>query len=113
MNSSFQSPVIGPGGATLGEDLFHVDGTEALTRLAIAAERGIKFFDTADIYQVRVSERLIGRAFREKRDKAFIATKGGARFTPLGKAGLRLRPFLRPAASLLKPFKRRLLRAKN
>ena len=112
-NSAFQTSVLGLGGAALGGDLFHVDEKEALRTLAIAMERGINFFDTADIYQMGVSERLIGRAFRHQRQKVFIATKGGARFTPLGTAALRLRPWLRPAATLLKPFKQRLLRAKN
>jgi aryl-alcohol dehydrogenase-like predicted oxidoreductase len=112
-NSVFQTSVLGLGGAALGGDLFHVDEKEALRTLAIAMERGINFFDTADIYQMGVSERLIGRAFRHQRQEVFIATKGGARFTPLGTAALRLRPWLRPAATLLKPFKKRLLRAKN
>ncbi len=112
-NSSFQTSVLGLGGAALGGDLFHVDEKEALRTLAIALERGINFFDTADIYQMGVSERLIGRAFGHQRQKVFIATKGGARFTPLGTAALRLRPWLRPAATLLKPLKKRLLRAKN
>lgn len=112
-DSAFQASVLGLGGASLGGDLYHTDEKEALRTLEIAAERGINFFDTADIYQMGVSERLIGRAFRGARDKVFIATKGGARFTPLGTLGLQLRPLLRPAASLLKPFKQRLLRAKN
>jgi aryl-alcohol dehydrogenase-like predicted oxidoreductase len=113
LDSNFQTSVIGLGGAALGGDLFHVDEKEALRTLAMAAERGVNFFDTADIYQMGVSERLIGRAFKHQRQKVFIATKGGARFTPLGAASLRLRPLLRPAATLLKPYKRRLLRAKN
>jgi aryl-alcohol dehydrogenase-like predicted oxidoreductase len=112
-NSAFQTSVLGLGGAALGGDLFYVDEKEALRTLAIAMERGINFFDTADIYQMGVSERLIGRAFKHQRQKVFIATKGGARFTPLGTAALRLRPLLRPVAPLLKPFKKRLLRAKN
>jgi aryl-alcohol dehydrogenase-like predicted oxidoreductase len=112
-NSAFQTSVLGLGGAALGGDLFFVDEKEALGTLAIAMERGINFFDTADIYQMGVSERLIGRSFRHQRQRVFIATKGGARFTPLGTAALRLRPLLRPAASLLKPFKKKLLRAKN
>jgi aryl-alcohol dehydrogenase-like predicted oxidoreductase len=112
-NSPLQASVLGLGAAALGGDLFHVDEKEALRTLAIGVERGINFFDTADIYQMGVSERLIGRAFKRHRQSLFIATKGGARFTPLGNAALRLRPSLRPAASLLKPIKRRLLRAKN
>lgn len=113
LDSSFQASVIGLGGAALGGDLFHVDEKEALRTLAIAAERGINFFDTSDIYQMGVSEKLIGRAFKHQRQKVFIASKGGARFTALGALALRLRPFLRPAATLLKPHKRNLMRAKN
>ena len=111
--SNFHTSIMGLGGASLGGDLFHVDVEDALRTLAMAAEYGINFFDTSDIYQMGVSERLIGRAFKCQRQKLFIATKGGARFTPLGAAALHLRPWLRPAASLLAPFKTKLLRAKN
>ncbi|ACO33924.1 MULTISPECIES: aldo/keto reductase [Acidobacterium] len=49
-----------------------------------ALERGINFFDTADMYSVGVSEEILGRAlkdFSSDRDRVVIATKV---FNPMG-----------------------------
>ena len=40
---------------------------------------GVNFFDTADIYGIGVSEKVLGRALKGKRDKVVIATKFGVR----------------------------------
>lgn len=40
-----------------------------------AIERGVNFFDTADVYSCGESEALLGRALRGRRDQAVIATK--------------------------------------
>ncbi len=42
-----------------------------------ALERGVKFFDTADIYSLGASEEILGRAIKDfaKRDEVVIATK--------------------------------------
>jgi aryl-alcohol dehydrogenase-like predicted oxidoreductase len=42
-----------------------------------ALDLGINFFDTADMYGVGRNEQLVGRALRDRRDKAVIATKFG------------------------------------
>jgi aryl-alcohol dehydrogenase-like predicted oxidoreductase len=69
---------IGFGGARIG-GLFAQDGGKvaSLRTLEAAFDVGINFFDTADMYSQGESEILIGKAFRKKRDKVFIATKGG------------------------------------
>ena len=69
---------IGFGGARIG-GLFAQDGGRAasLRTLEAALEAGINFYDTADMYAQGESEILIGKAFHKKRDKVFIATKGG------------------------------------
>ena len=69
---------IGFGGARIG-GLLAQDGGRAtsLRTLEAAFDAGINFYDTADIYSQGESEILIGKAFRKKRDKVFIATKGG------------------------------------
>ena len=48
-----------------------------------ALEKGINFFDTADIYSVGASEEILGRALKDfaKRDEVVIATK---LFNPMG-----------------------------
>jgi aryl-alcohol dehydrogenase (NADP+) len=49
-----------------------------------AVEKGITFFDTADIYSLGVSEEVTGRALRElaKRDEIVVATKVFNRMGP-------------------------------
>src|SRR5579863_9371491 len=48
-----------------------------------ALEKGINFFDTADVYSQGVSEEILGRALKDyaKRDEVVIATK---LFNPMG-----------------------------
>jgi len=69
---------IGFGGARIG-GLLAQDGGRAtsLKTLEAACDAGINFFDTADMYSQGESEILVGKAFRNKRDRVFIATKGG------------------------------------
>lgn len=45
--------------------------------LHAAIDQGINFFDTADLYAGGQNEISIGKALKEKRDKAIIATKVG------------------------------------
>lgn len=42
-----------------------------------AIERGINFFDTADLYQKGFNEESVGRALKSHREKVIIATKVG------------------------------------
>ena len=69
---------IGFGGSRIG-GLFAQDGgrVTSLRTLEAACDAGINFYDTADMYSQGESEILVGKAFRKKRDKVFIATKGG------------------------------------
>jgi aryl-alcohol dehydrogenase-like predicted oxidoreductase len=69
---------IGFGGARIG-GLLAQDGGRAtsLRTLEAACDAGINFYDTADMYSQGESEILVGKAFRKRRDKVFIATKGG------------------------------------
>ena len=69
-----------------------------------AFESGINFFDTADHYSQGHSERLLGEAFKGRRDQIIIATKGGAVYSPIGGFALRMRPLLRPLSGMLRPL---------
>jgi len=51
------------------------DEEEAIAALRTAVEVGINFFDTAEGYGNGRSESILGRAFRDIRDKVVIATK--------------------------------------
>ena len=53
------------------------DDQTSIEALNIAFEKGINFFDTSNIYGLGHSETLIGRTFKNKRDKVIYATKLG------------------------------------
>lgn len=48
---------------------------EAMAVMKAAFDLGINFFDTADVYARGVSETILGKAIRGKRDELVIATK--------------------------------------
>ncbi len=56
--------------------------TQSLRALSCAFDRGINFYDTADFYGFGHSEYLIGKAFKDKRTKVIIASKGGMNASP-------------------------------
>ena len=47
-------------------------------------ERGITFFDTAEVYGPFLNEELVGEAFAPLREQVVIATKFGYGFGPHG-----------------------------
>jgi aryl-alcohol dehydrogenase-like predicted oxidoreductase len=72
--------VVGLGCWQLGADWGEVDENDALAVLHAAADAGVTFFDTADVYGDGRSERLVGRFRAERGDDAvFVATKMGRR----------------------------------
>src|SRR5262249_11743084 len=50
---------------------------EAIATIHEAIDRGVDFFDTADVYGPFTNELLLGRALRGRRDKVVLATKFG------------------------------------
>jgi aryl-alcohol dehydrogenase-like predicted oxidoreductase len=63
--------------------------TEADAIVGRALDRGINFFDTADVYAGGEAEEMLGRALAGRRDEVVIATKAGWRTgTPLNRSGL-------------------------
>lgn len=53
------------------------DRAEMITLLRAAVERGMDFFDTAEVYGPWTNEEMVGEAFAGMRDKVTIATKFG------------------------------------
>ena len=53
------------------------DKTQAISVIRTAFERGITFFDTAEVYGPFANEELVGEALAPFRDKVVIATKFG------------------------------------
>jgi aryl-alcohol dehydrogenase-like predicted oxidoreductase len=74
---------VGLGAWQLGGDWGEVDDDDALATLHAAADAGITFIDTADVYGNGRSERLIGHFLRERGDPDLVvATKAGRRADP-------------------------------
>jgi aryl-alcohol dehydrogenase-like predicted oxidoreductase len=59
-----------------------VQDRESLAALRRAVDRGVNFFDTADVYGDGRSERLLAQLKRERREEIIIATKAGRRLNP-------------------------------
>lgn len=75
--------VIGLGTWQLGADWGDVDEDSAVAVLQAAADGGVTFFDTADVYGDGRSEQTIGRFLREGgADGITVATKMGRRAQP-------------------------------
>ncbi len=71
---------IGFGAWQIGADWGAVEEDAALATLHAAADAGVTFFDTADVYGDGRSERLVGRLLRERPDDGLtVATKMGRR----------------------------------
>ncbi len=71
---------IGLGTWQLGADWGEVSETDALDVLSAAAEAGVTFFDTADVYGDGRSEQLIGRFLLDNPDLSItVGTKMGRR----------------------------------
>ena len=58
------------------------DKQEMISLLRAAVERGVTFFDTAEVYGPFVNEELIGEALAPLRDQVVIATKFGFDLSP-------------------------------
>src|SRR5580658_6096059 len=63
------------------------DKQEMISLLRSAVDRGITFFDTAEVYGPFTNEELLGEALSPVRDKVVIATKFGFNITPDGGPG--------------------------
>jgi aryl-alcohol dehydrogenase-like predicted oxidoreductase len=61
------------------------DRTEMIALVRSAIERGVTFFDTAEVYGPFTNEELVGEALAPVRDQVVIATKFGFRIDPTGK----------------------------
>jgi aryl-alcohol dehydrogenase-like predicted oxidoreductase len=71
------------------------DEQEMISLIRSAVERGVTFFDTAEVYGPFTNEELVGKALAPFRGKVVIATKFGFELDPKGGpqwAGLNSRP---------------------
>lgn len=68
----------------LGTMSFPDNEAEAKKVVETAIHAGINFFDTANIYDGRKNEKLVGKALKEHREKIILATKVGNKLNPDG-----------------------------
>lgn len=74
---------VGFGAWAIGGTWGEVTEADAMASLHEAVDRGVTFFDTADVYGDGRSEKLIARLQRERPDdEIFVATKAGRRLDP-------------------------------
>src|SRR5262252_4929987 len=70
-----------------------VEKKDGIALIRGAVERGVTFFDTAEVYGAYTNEELVGEALAPFRQKVVIATKFGFKIDDAGKqAGLDSRP---------------------
>lgn len=80
-NSGLQVPVLSLGTATFGgtNEFFQrwgqTDVNEASRLIDICLDRGVNFFDTANVYSQGASEEVLGAALKGRRNKVIISTK--------------------------------------
>jgi aryl-alcohol dehydrogenase-like predicted oxidoreductase len=65
-----------------GTEWGDISEEDSLLTLRAAVENGITFFDTADVYGLGRSEKLIGKFLKDSSEKVFVATKLGRFPTP-------------------------------
>ncbi|HUY99689.1 MAG TPA: aldo/keto reductase [Thermomicrobiaceae bacterium] len=68
------------------------DTREMIALIRSAVERGVTFFDTAEVYGPFTNEALVGEALAPFRDQVVIATKFGFKIESGGQRGLDSRP---------------------
>ena len=93
-NSALEVSAIGLGCMGISSGLGPAaDPQQGIAVIRAAVERGVSFFDTAEVYGPFVNEELVGEALAPFRSQVVIATKFGFRFDAEGRqAGLSSRP---------------------
>ncbi|MEO0828688.1 MAG: aldo/keto reductase [Cyanobacteria bacterium J06642_9] len=77
LGSELEVSAIGLGCMGMSEFYSGRDETEAIATLHHALDLGVTFLDTADMYGPYTNEQLVGKALKDRRDQAVIATKFG------------------------------------
>jgi aryl-alcohol dehydrogenase-like predicted oxidoreductase len=93
-NSNLEVSALGLGCMRMSHDESPIpDKQEMIYFLHAAVERGITFFDTAQVYGPFTNEDLVGEALAPFKDQVVVATKFGYEFGPNGEVrGLNSRP---------------------
>ena len=73
---------IGLGCWAIGSEWGNVSPQDAKEALKASLDKGINFFDTADVYGDGRSEKFVGEIIKSTSEKIFVATKSGRRLDP-------------------------------
>ncbi len=90
--SNLEVSAIGLGCMGMSFGFGPADKKEMIALIRSAVERGVSFFDTAEVYGPFTNEELVGEALAPVRERVVIATKfgfkpdpnGGTRWSALG-----------------------------
>src|SRR5579863_6523481 len=80
--TGWQVSEISFGAWAIGGSWGSVDDGESMAALEKALDCGVNFIDTADVYGMGRSERLIADLKRRRKDEIVVATKAGRRLSP-------------------------------
>jgi aryl-alcohol dehydrogenase-like predicted oxidoreductase len=80
--TNFNVSEVSLGTWQIGAGWGNVSPTDAERVLHAAIDRGINFFDTADVYGDGRSESIIAKVLSESKTQVFVATKAGRRLQP-------------------------------
>src|SRR5207248_9577402 len=70
--------VVSYGAASIGNEYGNLDEAQGIRSLRIALDGGVNFIDTSPYYGRTLSEKVLGKAFKEiPRDRFIIGTKCG------------------------------------
>jgi aryl-alcohol dehydrogenase-like predicted oxidoreductase len=92
-NSQLEVSAVGLGCMGMSQSYLPLpDKAEMIDLTRAAVERGVTFFDTAQVYGPFTNEELVGEALEPVRDQVVIATKFGFDFDEQDRGGLDSRP---------------------
>jgi aryl-alcohol dehydrogenase-like predicted oxidoreductase len=75
--TGFNVSEVSFGAWAIGGSWGEVDDRDSLAALHKAVDCGVNFIDTADVYGMGRSERLVAQLRRERKENIFVATKAG------------------------------------
>jgi aryl-alcohol dehydrogenase-like predicted oxidoreductase len=104
-NTDLTVSELGLGCQSLGGGLYYRDDAESIITLHKAFEYGINFYDVSDHHSLGRSEKLIGKAFKNRRDKVVITSKAGLMYSQIGIFALKMRSLARPVSPLFRHLK--------
>lgn len=84
LGSTLKVSAIGLGCMGMSHAYGGQEEAKSIETLRHAVDIGVTFFDTAEVYGPYENEKLLGKAFKELRDKVIIATKFGFKIAPEG-----------------------------